>query len=209
MNSQARTARRDEVAAARRDIARRAALDSGATHFAASGFDGTKMATVAADAGLSLKALYQAFASKDDLFEAVIADRFDQHVLPVLDAAPSDRPPGEQALALVGRVLAAMEADRSFFQLYVRGSEGVPEKLRAQGRDPYAKYIQVFQGRLIELIAAAPRAVAPEDLAAALTASVLALARVAVTAKPGRPITDVADAIRTIFGPVLLPGKRQ
>jgi AcrR family transcriptional regulator len=204
MASQARTTRRDEVAAARRDITRRAALDSAATQFAHSGFDGTKMAAVAADAGVSLKALYEAFASKDDLFEAVIADRFDQHVVPALGEPLADGPPGEQALALVGRVLAAMEADRRFFQLYARGSEGVPEKLRAQGRDPYGKYIQIFQDRLIQLIAAEPRAVAPEQLAAALTASVIALARVAVTAKPARPITDAADAIRTIFGPVLL-----
>jgi AcrR family transcriptional regulator len=205
----ARAARKDEVVAARRDITRRAALDSGARQFADRGFEAAKMTAVAAGAGVSLKALYEAFASKADLFEAVIADRFEQHVTPVLAAAvPDDAGPGEQVLGLIAGVLTAMEADRSFFLLYVRGSEGVPEKLRAAGRDPYAPYVQQLQDRLIALIAAQPRpphpAASPAELAAALTASVIALARVAVTAPEPRPITDVAAAVRAIFGPVLL-----
>jgi AcrR family transcriptional regulator len=186
---------------------RRAILDAAAGHFADRGFDGTKMASIAADAGVSLKTLYAAFSSKDELFEAVIADRFEQHVTPALAMTPGHDAAGEQVLALVGRVLDAMEADRSFFQLYVRGSEGVPAKLRAQGRDPYAKYINVFQERLIALIATTSgQTVAAEQLAAALAAAVIALARVAVTADPPRPITDVAKPIRAIFGPVLLAG---
>ncbi|MCW3015414.1 MAG: TetR/AcrR family transcriptional regulator [Solirubrobacterales bacterium] len=205
----ARAARKDAVLAARRDITRRAALDSGARQFATNGFEATKMAAVAADAGVSLKALYEVFASKADLFEAVIADRFEQHVTPVLAApTPADAGPGEQVLTLITGVLAAMEADRSFFLLYVRGSEGVPEKLRAAGRDPYAAYVQQFHDRLAALIAAQPRlphlAAEPAELAAALTASVIALARLAVTPPEPRPITDVAAAVRAIFGPVLL-----
>ena len=66
--------RRAELSLARHIIDRRRALDAGAKCFSHNGFDGSPITAIAREAGLSLKALYAAFPSKEDLFEAVIAD---------------------------------------------------------------------------------------------------------------------------------------
>jgi AcrR family transcriptional regulator len=174
-----------------------------ASTFAAEGFDGAKMADIAKGASVSMTTLYAAFANKETLFEAVIADHFERYVVPVLERDTSTGSPGEEVLTLVANIAAGMEDDRSFFELYARGSSGVPAKLRVQGRDPYAPYITAFQRRVVELLSATGSPIDPEDLAAALAASLIALARQAVTGVPPRPITNVTDAVRAIFGPVL------
>jgi AcrR family transcriptional regulator len=200
----ARAARRQEIADARREIDRRASVEAAAELFATNGFDGTTMAAIAQAAGLSLKNLYAAFASKDDLFEAVLADRFERHVRPVLETDRSGAAPAERVLGLVEQILEVMEADRAFLLLYARGSAGVPQTLREQGRDPYAKYVGEFQAHLVGLVGATRGAdVSPDDLAAALTASLVALATRSVTADPPRPVTDAAGPLRALFGPAL------
>lgn len=178
-------------------------LEVASSLFAAHGFDGTKMADIARRAGVSMTTLYAAHENKEALFEAVIAAHFERHVVPVLERPLDAEHPGERVVELISDMATAMEDDRAFFELYARGSSGVPAKLRAQGRDPYEPYVRAFRSRLVELVAAAGGPVAPEHLAAALAASVIAMAREAVTADPPRPITDVIDPVRRIFGPAL------
>jgi AcrR family transcriptional regulator len=154
--------------------------------------------------------LYAAFDSKDELYEAVLADHFERYVRPVLDADRSGDAPAERVLGLVDGVLAAMETDRAFLLLYSRGSASVPPKLREEGRDPYAKYFDEFQVHLVGLIeATGDTDVPPGDLAAALAAAVVALATRAVTADPPRPVTSAAGPLRALFGPALHTNKQE
>ncbi|MHB8694352.1 MAG: TetR/AcrR family transcriptional regulator [Solirubrobacteraceae bacterium] len=211
-SSEPRDARRAELTQARRSIARRAAIDAAAVLFAKRGFTATTMADVSHASGLSLKALYGVFASKDELFSAVIDELFSHHLLPALQREASDEDPGEQVLTLVGDLLGAMEADRDYFMLYARGSVDVPESLKQAGRDPFEPYIATLASRLTSLITAAQgagraRGVGAEAFATALVATVIALSREAVLGEPGRPITDLGDDIRGLFGPLLLKAR--
>jgi AcrR family transcriptional regulator len=194
---------------ARHAIARRAAIDAATLLFAERGFTATTMADVSQGSGLSLKALYAAFESKDELFSAVIDELFSHHLLPALRREAIDEDPGEQVLTLIGDLLGAMEADRAYFMLYARGSVDVPESLKQSGRDPFEPYIATLAARLTSLIGAAQdagraRGVSAEVFATALVATVIALSRDAVLGEPGRPIADLAVDIRALFAPLLL-----
>lgn len=198
--------RRVELADARRAIDRRRALEAGRELFALRGFDGAAMGEIARRADLSLKALYAVSKSKDDLFEAVIADGYEQHLLPLLMVDRSALKPAERVIALLDDVLAVMDANRAFMVLYARGSAGVPDKLRAAGRDPYVPYVDAFSDHLGELIAHAQPDTGPRgvrELAVAATAALVALATDAIGAEPPRPATAVASTLHQLFGPVL------
>jgi AcrR family transcriptional regulator len=198
--------RRVELADARRGIDRRRALEAGRELFALRGFDGAAMGEIARCADLSLKALYAVFKSKNDLFEAVIADGYEQLLLPLLIVDRSALTPAGRVLALLDDVLAVMDSNRAFMVLYARGSAGVPDKLRAAGRDPYLPYVNTLIDHLGELIAHArpdtgPRVV--RELAVAATAALVALAADAIGAEPPRPATEVASTLHQLLSPVL------
>src|SRR4051794_25202759 len=101
---------------------RREILDAAFAEFAAKGFRGTTIKSIAEAAGVRSPALlYFYFESKEALFQAV----FEEHapILQALDAAPAqfDRPP-EEVLPLIGRgylTMAASEQERQFFRLLI------------------------------------------------------------------------------------------
>jgi AcrR family transcriptional regulator len=201
----ARAARQAEVQAARLGIVRRAVLESAGALFAAKGYDGATMAGVAADAGVSLKALYAVFASKEALIEAVLADHFEKHIAPLLAERWPDLAPEERLFAFLDGILAAMEADRDYLVLGARGSAALPVEMREKGRDPYAQFIGRTEEHLVSLIRDAQDAgrgagVDPGDLATALMASLVALARKTATTDPSRPLTHVGTTLRVIYG---------
>lgn len=200
------SSRRSELALARLEIDRRRVLDAGAYLFADKGFDGTSMASVAREAELSLKALYSVYPGKDELYEAVIADRYEQHVLPLLAVDRHAQPAPEQVLSLIDDVVVAMETDRAFLLLYANGSAGVPAKLRLSKRDPFSPYINAFRDHLIQAIGDCRPdfdELRSRDLAVALAASLVALAVSSFTEEPARPARGVSDTLRELFGSAL------
>jgi AcrR family transcriptional regulator len=196
-----RNARREELATARRSITRAAVVKAGALLFAQRGYSATGMAELAREAGVSLKAMYGAFGSKDEIFSAVIDEVFSRNLLPAL-RKQSD---STGVLGFVSEVLAAMEADRDYFLLYARGSVDVPESLKRDGHDPFAPYIAALTARLQTRIEEAGRlrGIDPHTVATAIVASVIALARDAVTGERARPIPDIEADVRALFAPVL------
>ncbi len=72
-----------------RDAARTRAriMEAARDEFAARGFAGARMAAIAERAGIVKQLLYHYFASKDVLFEATVASKFEQHraALPELE----------------------------------------------------------------------------------------------------------------------------
>jgi hypothetical protein len=136
----------------------------------------------------------------------VIADGYEQLLLPLFKVDRSALKPPQRVVALLDDLLAVMDANRAFMVLYARGSAGVPDKLRAAGRDPYVPYVTAFSDLLGELIAharpdAAARAV--RELAVAATAALVALAADAIGAEPPRPAADVANTLHQLLSPTL------
>ena len=206
---ESKQARRKEVQSARLAVHRGAALEGAGTLFGRVGFE-AQMADIAAESGISLKALYEAFASKEDLFVAVIDQHFERYVGPVLAADRQEGSDGAVVAGFLNDLLEAMEADRDYLLLYARGSDGVPAKMREKGRDPYAKYLVQVQQHLISLIErdrASFKNVSPaigaDDLALVITAAVAALARGAATSDPPKPVTAIGPTLHALVAPHL------
>jgi AcrR family transcriptional regulator len=90
-----------------REEVRRRLLDAALTVFAESGFANATMDQIAAAAGLTKGAIYSNFASKDDLFFAMMSDQISSRVETVraaLDASPVNSR-RRQTLLEIGRIL--------------------------------------------------------------------------------------------------------
>jgi TetR/AcrR family fatty acid metabolism transcriptional regulator len=112
---------RPRLAAALRDQAREvyrdAILSAAERVFARSGFADTKMADVAAQAGLATGTLYNYFASRDELLSSLVSRRSEE-LLASVKAAAADavaRPPRDVLVALVGTSFRHFETHRSLF----------------------------------------------------------------------------------------------
>jgi AcrR family transcriptional regulator len=102
-----------------REAVRRRLLDAAFKVFADSGFANATMDEVASAAGLTKGAIYSNFASKDDLFFAIMSDQISRRVESVraaLDAAPvgGDR---RQTLLEIGRLLTEAFLEERDWQL--------------------------------------------------------------------------------------------
>ncbi|GAB2982252.1 TetR/AcrR family transcriptional regulator [Nocardioides montaniterrae] len=71
-----------------KDATRRRMIESAGRRFKSDGFDGSGIATLVADAGLTNGAFYGHFDSKDNLFAAVVADQLTSQVAH-LDTLPA------------------------------------------------------------------------------------------------------------------------
>ncbi len=91
----------------KREAVRRRLLDAALGVFASRGFDGATLDQVAEAAGLTKGAIYSNFASKDDLFYAMMSEQALRRAEAVRTALAA-RPPGadgQQAVRGVGRLL--------------------------------------------------------------------------------------------------------
>jgi AcrR family transcriptional regulator len=81
----------DEIPQSKGERTRRAILEAAHTLFIEQGYHATSMRQIADRAGLALGGIYNHFASKDEIFQALIADRhpFIQ-IMPLLMAAPGE-----------------------------------------------------------------------------------------------------------------------
>jgi AcrR family transcriptional regulator len=108
-------------------------LRAAADVFAARGYEGTRVADIAAAAGVSNSALYAYFASKAELLVAALRAHGGR-VLADLLAADPERPVADLLLQ-VGRSLPKCGDDRSYLAvealIAARRSEGVAEPMRA------------------------------------------------------------------------------
>lgn len=188
--------------AARRVVWREAAVAAGSVVFAEAGYQAASMRTVAKEAGLSMRALYEAYAGKDELFLAVL-DRAFANLAPGFEP---DEPtsPGEAVLSAIDAMLASIDANRVAFVL----STGPAVRLK-DGRDPFTAYRAVALEKLTGLVARAlpqepPR---PEAVAGAIIAAVVAAAGATIADDAAAPVTRVGADLRAIFGPLLSGGE--
>lgn len=191
-----RSSPRQAAQEAGRAIRRRAAVGAAAELFAVNGFHATAMADVARRAELSLKALYESFASKDELFSAVLQDVAERFAT-LFDDAQREDEPAEQLVAFVERLIEGMAGYPDALRLYARGNDGIPIALRSRGIDPFAAYTDRTLSAMAGLLRAAQGdrgGVDPDLLARALLATCVAEARRRLDA--GLPVIDAARDLR-------------
>ena len=102
-----------------RAAVRRRLLDAALEVFAERGYASANLDQVAAAAGLTKGAIYSNFASKDDLFFAMMHDQANRRVEAVRVAleAGEGAPGGEQSLHDIGRLLTAAFTEQRAWQL--------------------------------------------------------------------------------------------
>ena len=84
---------------ARRERKRRQILDIARDVFLRDGFSGTSMSEISAKVGGSKGTLYAYFASKNELFQAVLEDFLARHEAEISGTITAGGPPGEVLLA--------------------------------------------------------------------------------------------------------------
>jgi AcrR family transcriptional regulator len=201
----ARDQRRQDEQGAIRDLRRRAAVTAATDMFAQHGFHATTMADIAGVAGLSLKALYEGFPSKEALFEAVLAEVSDR--FSVLLAAPErGADPVRWLLDFVDRIVELLAANTSALRLYSRGADGIPPALRDRGLDPFAGFLT----RLTDELADAVRDAQGSGGAHGIDAVVLARGILTLTIAETRhrleaaePVSGTADVLTPIVAALL------
>lgn len=118
-------------------------LDAAFAVFLRHGYFGASMDAIAREAGVSKPVVYGCFATKDDLFVALLA-REEQRVLDEIAAALPQRPDLDPRRALadgLGGFLGAVARNPDAYRLILLGDGGVPE--------PVARRIQ--QGRATQI----------------------------------------------------------
>ena len=205
MNVTPRAQVRQQELDATRAVRRRAAVAAATELFAEQGFHATAMADIARAAGVSLKALYDSFASKEALFEAVLADVTERFAGLMEPPTPANDP-RTWLLDFVDRLAALLADNSSALCLYSRGADGIPEALRSKGVNPFTG----FMVRLAEMLAAVIRDVQhdagagrvdPDVLARAVLNLVIAEARHRLEA--GRPVRGAGEDLKPILAAVL------
>lgn len=108
------------------DERRRAVLTVAVTEFARGGYAGTSTETIADRAGISQPYLFRLFATKRELFLAVVDDNFDG-VLALFEAA-ADGLEGEEALAAMGKSYTSYLASRDLLLLQLHAYAAAGER---------------------------------------------------------------------------------
>lgn len=201
---------------ATRAVRRRAAVAAATDLFAQQGFHATAMADIARAAGVSLKALYDSFASKEALFEAVLAD-VGERFAGLMEPPTAADDPAAWLLDFVDRLVGLLADNSSALCLYSRGADGIPEALRSKGVNPFTG----FMVRLAEMLATVirdvqhvgsvdgadgadgigPGGVDPDVLARAVLNLVIAEARHRLEA--GRPVRGAGEDLKPILAAAL------
>lgn len=199
-----RAGRRERELALRRDDVIAAASQI----FSAKGFHAAQMSEIAARAELSLASVYQTFASKDELFDAVIstaAEQVEAAVRARVDATPDPR---EKLLAVSDALFACFQENLDVLRIYARATQGMPWRTRGELGAPAQRVYERVTGWVIELARAAARARAlrgldPEALALALIGAVMSNATRAAEAGDAAELARLAPRVRELFARVL------
>jgi AcrR family transcriptional regulator len=129
-------------------LRRRQLLDTATRVFAETGFHQTTMHHIAEAAGVTKPVLYQHFASKRDLYLAVLEDVGDRLRASVLGAAGTADSPRGQVEAGLGAFVAFVVEDRWGFRLLFSGGN----RLDAEFAEVFARVERSMADGIAELI---------------------------------------------------------
>ncbi len=198
---------KEQTLLARRDVWRAAALDAGAKLFGDRGFQATTIDDIAGYAGLTRRAFYEVFASKDHLLIAVLDGAAQRIASSLVGDATEAQTAIDRFLSTIEAFLIAADTDRDAFLLYAQGRSGISLKL-GDGLDPFDQFETEFhvlvrdlaQDALHEAGVTSP----PADLLAhSVIATIRTAALQAVRTTPHAPIADrLASGMRDLYAPL-------
>jgi AcrR family transcriptional regulator len=166
-----------KVTAAYREARRDEIIDAALRAFAVKGFQGTSMADVIAETGLSAGAIYGHFAGKKELFAAVasrVLDSRSDELAAQSRAGGEPLPPGQ----IIATLLDGMRREpfsNVIVQLWAEAA--VDDEIRLIVQGVFHRLRETVRGRLLDWAAADPRRVDgdPEEWATRLAPVVLGL----------------------------------
>jgi AcrR family transcriptional regulator len=199
-----RAGRRQRELALRRDDV----IAAASRVFSAKGFHAAQMSEIAARAEVSLASVYQLFASKHELFDAVIsttAEEVEAAVRARVDATPDAR---EKLLAVSDALFACFAENLDVLRIYARATQGMPWRAPGELGEAAQRVYERVTGWVIELARAAARARAlrgldPQAFALALIGAVMSNATRAAEAGDAAELARLAPRVRELFARVL------
>jgi AcrR family transcriptional regulator len=200
--------RQRELALRREDVVAAASRE-----FSAKGFHGAQMSEIAAQAEVSLASVYQLFASKDELFEAVTASAAEAVEAMIRARVDATAEPSAKLLVIVDAMFACFEQNRDLLRIYARATDGLPWRARGELGDRTRRISDRFTDWVVEIARAAERVGAlggldPEVFASALIGAVLTTATRAVESDDAPSLAQVAPRVRALFAKALRGGAR-
>lgn len=200
----ARVDRRRRVARAERRDAREELLSAAARVFAESGFHDASIDEVAKRAGYSKGAVYWHFASKDDLFLALVekhVDRPTREMIELLQSAPAERDMTPEASRRFGALLAGQREwlllDNEYWSQAVRDPD-VRRRYAKRRRELRAALASALAVRA-QTLGAAQIGIEPERVATAIMALNIGLAHQALVDPGAIPDDLLGETILLIY----------
>ncbi len=183
---------------------RREILDAAEHLFGKRGFFPTSMAEIARASEFSVGSLYQFFKSKEEVYVALMEEKFESFIGQV--RAEVDRAPGpmEKIDALIGSKLQFFEKNRDFFKIYATELGGADCSVKGP---PGQKLMGQFKG-YIEIISSVIREgmengmirkADPDSLAYVLNGIMTALIRPWILGADKNSLTAQGDLIKGVF----------
>jgi len=149
--------RRRLTRAERKEDTRARLLASAARVFARRGFHAASVEEVAEDAGFSKGAVYSNFASKEDLFLAMVEARFRDRLTAIRAAVAEPGAPGEQARRSADSFIRTLAADPEWppvfmeFWAYAQRDPSVRRRFAAQVGALRTAVAEILASRAAEL----------------------------------------------------------
>lgn len=183
-------------------------VTSASVIFAAKGFQGAQVAEIAAAAELSTRSLYVLFASKEEIYQAVMSGAAEAIRDKVQDQVDAIDDPREQLLSLIDSLFSCFDEHADLLQLYGHGIQGVPWKVRQTLGKPSQDFFEKFNSWITGIASRAKEqgylgTLDPEAVAISIVGTInMAAARWVDESRKG-PVSAMAPAVRAVFERIL------
>lgn len=176
--------------------------------FAEKGFHDTQIAEIAKAAELSLASIYSLFKGKDKIYQEAVLAAATSIRETVEDKVGSIADPAERLLALIDSLFMCFEENQYLLQIYARGTQGLPWRMRQVIGDRPMQIFQAFTVWVTSLAEEAKqsghlRGIEAESFAVSLIAAVTGTAAHWVENYPKRPLSNATPSVRALFARVL------
>jgi AcrR family transcriptional regulator len=191
-----------------RKLRREDVLAAASAVFAAKGFHDAQMSEIATRAEVSLASVYQLFASKEELFQAVIESTAQAVREEVERRVAAVAEPRERLLGLVDALFGCFQQSQDLLRIYARATHGIPWRVRESMGDGTQALFQDFVQWVIERVREArsqgiARQLDAEAVALTLIGAVTHAAAHAVESDDPRALQRLAPRVRAVFARLL------